>query len=522
MKIGVNLFPLRPQIAGGLEPFNKNLLKAMFELNCDHTYTLITAPWNHEEIDFGPGPYRKIRIETGPPLGMLRRLRARLTNSHWDLYRCAMDLGVDVWFCPMMELDPRHIDIPSVVLVPDIQQEFYPQFFTPQELSHRQLNVKPSCQLAGAVITISEYSRKTLLDQYDLDPDKVHVVYGAAGQEFDPSTVEESWSRVEEEYGLREGYLFYPANTWSHKNHEVLLMALHRLKKRGLTPQLVLTGAAVRPIDTLKALARQLDCEDQLLYLGYVDQRFFPGLYRGAGCLVFPSLFEGFGIPLVEAMATGCPVACGNLTSIPEVVGEAAMMFEPRNPDSIADAIETILRDPEVGQQLAEKGRKRASLFSWKKAAQKALEILEGAPQAQKRQPRNYVPPQEPLEGHFGDGWAGQRLLVRRVELSRWRNMVIEGEASEHCVPLELRIHGDGDRIDELRLENPGRFGRTTRLPDRGSDSGLADIEILASSHFVPKDIRATKDDRHLSFRLHYLALTGPDGDPMTLYKSDQ
>ena len=196
MKIGVNLFPLRPQIAGGLESFTRNLLKAMFEQNSDHTYTLITAPWNHEEIDFWPGPYRKIRIETGPPLGMLRRLRARLRNSHWDLYRCAMDLGVDVWFCPMMQLDPRHIDIPSVVLVPDIQQEFYPQFFTPQELSHRQLNVKPSCQLADSVITISEYSRTTLLDQYDLDPDKVHVVYGAAGQEFDLSTAEESWSRV--------------------------------------------------------------------------------------------------------------------------------------------------------------------------------------------------------------------------------------------------------------------------------------------------------------------------------------
>ena len=93
MKIGVNLFPLRPQIAGGLESFTRNLLKAMFEQNSDHTYTLITAPWNHEEIDFWPGPYRKIRIETGPPLGMLRRLRARLRNSHWDLVPLCHGIG---------------------------------------------------------------------------------------------------------------------------------------------------------------------------------------------------------------------------------------------------------------------------------------------------------------------------------------------------------------------------------------------------------------------------------------------
>jgi glycosyltransferase involved in cell wall biosynthesis len=381
MKIGVNLFPLRPQTAGGHEIYVRNLLRAMFQQAPDHSYFIITAPWNHQELDYGDGPYRKICIETGPPFGILRRLRARLTNSPWGLYRCAIELGVDVWFCPMMDLTPRNIDIPSVVTVPDIQQEFYPQFFSPEELLHRQLTVRPSCQLAGAVITVSEFSGKALMDRYNLDPDKVHVVYEAAGPEFNPSNAEESWPRVQKEYGLQEGYLFYPANTWVHKNHEVLLMALHRLKRRGLTPQLVLTGATIRPLDSLKALARQLDCENQILHLGYVDQRFFPGLYRGAACLVFPSLFEGFGIPLVEAMATGCAIACGDVCSIPEVVGEAAMVFDPRNPDSIADTIEPILLDPEVGAQLVKKGWSRATLFSWEKAARETLEVLEAAPQ---------------------------------------------------------------------------------------------------------------------------------------------
>ena len=170
MKIGVNLFPLRPQTSGGIEIIIRNLLGAMFQQDRDHSYTLITAPWNHEKIDYGPGPYRKIRIETDPPQGMLRRLQARLRNSHRDLYRCVMELDVDVWFCPMTTLEPRNIDIPSVVLVTDIQQEFYPQFFSPEELHFRQLTVKPSCQLAGAVITLSEFSRKTLVERYDLDP----------------------------------------------------------------------------------------------------------------------------------------------------------------------------------------------------------------------------------------------------------------------------------------------------------------------------------------------------------------
>ena len=519
MKIGVNLFPLRPQIAGGIEIIIRNLLRAMFQEGRDHSYTLITAPWNHEKLDYGPGPYRKICIETDPPLRKLRRLWARLRNSHWDIYRCAMELDMDVWFCPMMDLEPKNIDIPSVVLVPDIQQEFYPQFFSREELRHRQLTVKPSCQLAGAVITLSEFSRKTLVDKYHLDPDKVHVVYSAAGKNFDPSAAEESWSRVAKEYGLQEGYLLYPANTWPHKNHEVLLMALQRLKKRGLTPRLVLAGAAIRPIDSLKALARQLDCEDQVLYLGYLDQSSFPGLYRGAACLVFPSLFEGFGVPLVEAMATGCPVACGNVCSIPEVVGEAAMIFDPRNPDSIADAVEQILRNPELREQLVMKGRHQATLFSWEKAAKKTLEILEATHHAGKSPASIYEPPQEPLEGYFSDGWAGPRLLVRRVELSRWRTLVLEGEAPEHCLPMEIRIHGNGTVIDEFQLPSAGRFYRKTDLPEDGSDSPLVDIEILASTHFVPRKLRLSRDSRRLSFRLQNLALTDLKGNPMTLYR---
>ena len=518
MKIGVNLIPLRPRIAGGHEFYVRNLLQAMFQQESDHSYFLITAPWNHHEMDFGVGPYRKICIDTGPPLGLFRRLRARFRKSHWDLYRCAMELGVDVWFCPMMDLAPRNIDIPSVVTVPDIQHEYYPQFFEPKELRHRQLMVKPSCQLARSVITVSEFTRKTLLDRYGLDSSKVHVVYEAAGQQFSPSTAEESWSRVAKQYGLSKGYLFYPANTWPHKNHEVLLMALQRLKKRGLTPKLVLTGAAIRPINSLKALARQLGCEDQVLYLGYVDQSFFPGLYRGASCLVFPSLFEGFGIPLVEAMVTGCAVACGDVCSIPEVVGEAALLFDPRNPDSIADSLQQILRDQELREQLVKKGLSQATLFSWEKAAEKTLEILEAAWRTRKLQANSYVPPQEPLEGYFNDGWAGPRMLVRRVELSRWQTMVLHGEASVHCLPIEIRISGNGRLIDEFSLVDGGPFNRKIELPAEGSDSSLVDIEILASAHFVPRKLGQSKDKRRLSFRLQQLALIDAQGHPMTLY----
>jgi hypothetical protein len=163
MRIGVNLFPLRPQVARGLEFYVRNLLPERFKLGgSDHFYYRITAPWNDKEVGFGCGPYKKIFMDTSSSgSGVIDPPRAELRRSRWHIYRRAKELNLDVWFCPMRDLDPKYIDIPSLVTVPDIQHEFYPQFFTPDELWHREQTVKASCQLAAGVITTSEYSRKT-------------------------------------------------------------------------------------------------------------------------------------------------------------------------------------------------------------------------------------------------------------------------------------------------------------------------------------------------------------------------
>jgi len=519
MRIGVNLFPLRPQVAGGLEFYVRNLLPEMFELGgSDHFYYLITAPWNDKEIDFGRGPYRKIFIDASSGAGVIDRLRARLRRSHWDIYRCAMELNVDVWFCPMMDLNPRHIDIPSVVTVPDIQYEFYPQFFTPEELRHRELTVKPSCRLATGVITISEYSKKTLLGRHELDPGKVHSICLAAGREYSLQGAREAWPSVVQRFGLKEGYLFYPANTWPHKNHEMLLTALQRLKKRGLTPELVLTGAQIESMERMKELASQLGCESQLHHLDYVDRRFFPGLYFGAACLVFPSLFEGFGIPLVEAMACGCPVASSNVCSIPEVVGEAAVLFDPRSPDSIADALEAVLRNESLRQQLVKKGLRQATLFSWEKAARETLAVFEKVCGQRVPRPAGYIPPQDIVEGFYADGWAGPKMLIRRVELSRWRTMVLEGETSCNCSPMQIRVCANREAIAELQIATPSTFNQKIALPPASPDSPLADLQILTSGHFVPRKIGLNEDTRRLSFRVHNLMLIDAVGNTMSFH----
>lgn len=519
MKIGVNLFPLRPRIAGGHEFYVRNLLQEMLRLDAGHFYYIFTAPWNHDEMDFGKGPYTEIVIEERPSkIDAFRRLRALFGREQRDVYQCATKLGLDLWFCPMMDLQPRNIDIPSVVTIPDIQQEYYPQYFSPEELRHRELTMKPSCHLATAVIAVSDHGRNSLVDRYQLDGGKVHRIYEAASPAFTPVAAEAAWLRVAESCNLKRGYLFYPANTWPHKNHELLLMALHLLKKRGMSPKLVLTGAHIASFDALENLSRQFGLQDNVRHLGYVDQDLFPGLYHGAACLVFPSLYEGFGIPLVEAMASGCAVACSDVCSIPEVVGEAALLFDPRKPDSMADALEQMLRDSGLRRQLAEKGLKQAARFNWATAAKETLDLFEKVRGQKAAAKPEGAPPQDVVEGLQADGWAGPGILIRRVELSRWRTLLLEGETSVHCSPLEIRIMAGQQTIEAVRLANPGAFSRKIVLPPPAGGPPLPDIHIAAGRCFVPKKIGLNNDKRRLSYRIHHLALIDAEGHAMALH----
>ena len=516
MKIAVNLFPLRPQIAGGHEFYVRNLLDALLRLDAGHFYYILTAPWNHGEIDLGNGSYRKICIEGQPSRsGVIRHLRAKLKQKHWDLYRCAVELNPDVLFCPMMDLQPRNTDIPSIVTIADLQHEFYPQFFSEEELRHRALTMKPSCQLATMVIAVSEHCRNTILERYQLQGEKVRRIYEAAGPAYTRESAAEAWPLVEKQYGLEKGYLFYPANTWPHKNHEMLLLAMNRLRKRGLSPQLVLTGAHIGDFDRYGDLVRQLGLENQVRHLGFMDAALFPGLYYGAACLVFPSLYEGFGIPLVEAMSCGCAVAGSNVCSIPEVAGRGALLFDPRNPDSIADALEQVLCSESVRLQLVEEGRTQAARFSWETAARETLALFETVKTG--RAPRMpFGPPQDVVEGFHADGWAGPEILLRNVELSRWRTLLVEGAVSVHCCPLNIQFTVDRQVIRELKIKNPGVLSHRFDIPKAETNS-LADIRLVADRHFVPRRTGISRDTRRLSFQIHKLALIDSEGTAMVL-----
>jgi len=399
LRIGVNTLPLFPGQIGGMETYTVNLLTHLAAIDRQHAYYLFVARYNRDLFN---AQCQHSNVVTVPTLSLqgLRyaergaakmagsagrrapRLSRWLVNATANAHMLSniRKRKIDLWFCPLINLAPGRIYIPSVVCIPDLQPAFHPEYYRKDLSDWYRKRLPASCREATKIITLSEFSRSTMVERYDISPEKIHAIPLAVGDEFLFSKDEAALEAVRSKYNLPAQYAFYPANTWPHKNHTALLKALHLLRAK-YSNQLpcVFTGVARGGHEVFLEAAKELDLTRQVLLLGHVERGDMPLLYRGAGLLIFPSLFEGFGIPLLEAMASDCPVVCSNVTSIPEVVGDAALLFDPHDPEAIADAMHRVLTDTELRRTLVRAGRERCRQFSWERTARETLKVLEEA-----------------------------------------------------------------------------------------------------------------------------------------------
>ena len=360
MRIGVNCFLLQEHI-GGLRQYFHRLFRELLARDHNNSYVFFYGEQNLKEMTL---------------LGNDRWKDHSLLLSSEGEILLHLD-KIDVYFCPFNGLIPRPVLVPSVVTLVDIQEVYYPQFFSEFVLQWRKDNYAPSTRLADQVITISEYSKESIALHHQIGKDKIHVAHLAADESFSSDTAPETAVDLD----LPERYILYPANRWLHKNHENLLIALVVLRDvYALRIDCVLTGYDYADDGyPLRAKIREYDLENQIKILGYVADADMKRVYQKAEMLCFPSLFEGFGMPLVEAMVSGCPIVCSNATSIPEVVGDAALLFNPSDPEDIAEQIATIWNDRERRSTLIELGKERARQFSVSKMADVHLEAFEAA-----------------------------------------------------------------------------------------------------------------------------------------------
>jgi len=360
MKIGINCTNLVEEI-GGLRVYFSGLFDFLLENDAGNEYVFLYMERNLPLLNaLKSAKWKERTIQVPHPLEITGHI-----------------LTFDLYFCPVGKLEPRPVPIPSVYTLADIQDIYFPQFFSRRSLLARRIHYKNSVTMADRVITISDFSRDALIGRYHLDNRKVVKIYLAAEEDFFGGHGRVRQSRLQ---GIPQRYVFYPANRWKHKNHRTLFEAIRILNEEYRDEvSLVLTGYDPKGGFDVSAESRRLNITDRVVSLGFVDKKDLISLYGNAQCLCFPSLYEGFGIPLVEAMAAGCPVVCSNTTSIPEVVGDAALPVEPLDSRGFAERIHAIITDGNLRNDLVQKGKRRASFFSQQKTASDHLRVFEEA-----------------------------------------------------------------------------------------------------------------------------------------------
>jgi glycosyltransferase involved in cell wall biosynthesis len=371
---------------GGAEVYMRSLIKEILDVG-EHELLLVTSDAADVTLPEDPrcrqvrltSPLRRLGSRLAPILGALARARGLAgAGGEATLADVIRRERVDLWHCPFSDLRPRAPGVPAVVTVHDLQHEFHPEFFASAELRHRRRYLPASCAAADHVIAVSEFTRRGVIDRFGIDAGRVTTIWEAPGRDVDWAGGPARVAEVRCRYALPERYAFYPAIPWPHKNHERLLEALALCRARGRRDLgLVLTGETAAAPGRLEALVRCLGLRGVVRALGYVPRADLPALYAGAVCLVHPSLFEGFGIPLVEAMHVGCPILAAEGTGLSEVAGDAALLFDPRDPEAIADAFEVVAGDAARAADLARRARVRASLFSAPAMARRTLDLFE-------------------------------------------------------------------------------------------------------------------------------------------------
>lgn len=261
-------------------------------------------------------------------------------------------------------------ELPSIYQPHDLQHLHLPSLFTPRERLKREVLYRTFCAQSRMIVVMSAWGKRDLVEHYHLPEDKVRIVHWGCVLDFYPTPQERDLTAARQRFNLPERFIFYPARMWPHKNHLGLLEALALLRDRdGLVVPLVSSGGFEASYSTIRKRVRQWRLDDQVRFLGFVSPLELQCLYRLCRGLVFPSKFEGWGLPVTEAFAAGVPVACSNVTSLPELAGDAALLFDPYRPDQIADAIRRLWTDEELSRTLIERGYQRIRQFTWDRAA---------------------------------------------------------------------------------------------------------------------------------------------------------
>ncbi len=369
MRIGIDARLIYYQRAG-IASYILGLLQGLAALGSPHEYVVLQSRKDQETLPLPPN----------------FRRRSVWTPCHHRYERLALGVellgtGLDVLhspdFIPPARLFSRRR---SVITVHDLAYLKYPEVLTPQSQRYYG-QIGPAVEAADAVIAVSENTKRDLMALLDAPEGKIHVIPEAPDPEYQPLGDQAYLDGVLGRYHLRKPYFLFVGTVEPKKNLKNLVQsyAAFRQTARGGNdlPDLVAAGRKGWLYADVFELVNKLDLRDHVRFLGPVPRSDLVALYNGALSLVYPSIYEGFGLPILEAMACGIPVITSNVSSLPEVAGEAALSVDPLDVDALSQALARIWSSQELRAELRRKGLARARLFSWEKTARATLQVYE-------------------------------------------------------------------------------------------------------------------------------------------------
>jgi glycosyltransferase involved in cell wall biosynthesis len=352
----------------GIGTYIRNLLRHLARIDRETDYLLLCLDRDLDTPKELGANFRAVR--QGSPNYSIREQIA----IPWSLFR----ERPDVFHAPHYVLPPA-VPCRSVVTIHDCIHLRFPQYLPSRAAYfYARASMWAATHRADRILTVSKASKRDILHYFNVPPEKIEVVYNALDERFGATPDEGAIARVRERYQLDHGFVLYAGNIKPHKNLVRLIEAFDGLRRDGFDDlKLLIIGDEISKWPALRHAVHARKLHRHVRFLGFLSDDTLAALYRMAAVFVFPSLYEGFGLPPLEAMASGTPVVTSNVSSLPEVAGDAAVLVDPTDAMDIKEGIKRVLTDPELREQLRARGLVRARQFSWETSVRRTREIYQ-------------------------------------------------------------------------------------------------------------------------------------------------
>lgn len=460
--VAMDLTSIRPDgSSGGANGFAIELTKGLVESGLK--VVVLSANWNTKYL-------KELFGDRVAVVEMIGKEKSKLYNRIFNKLRrmgllriskqhVLKDLNVDVLCCPFSAATFAEEGIPVVSTILDIQHEFYPTFFDPKELQGRRNFYKELIQKVNTITCISDYTKETFCEKYDFPRENAYTIYIAIQDRFNKFD-----DSVLERFDIKDNeYIVYPANFWEHKNHKMLLTSFGMYKKNHPDAKLVLTGNPLEKEEYYNQLLKALEIDGNVVITKYLKEEELFSILKHARGLIFPSLFEGFGIPLVEAMHLGKLIASSNKTSLPEVGCDAIYYFDPRKADEIYAGIEYLYNNEMTDDILAEYQEKLKE-YQTDVMVDKYLEVFETALKADKK-----TLSKDACYDIYPDMWLGETFRIDLAEHKGQKVKVIFNLPD--YVGKKVRIRVEKENETKMYKFKTGRMVFVEELINSDSES---------------------------------------------------